>query len=87
MVSWNLVNITSGIGLVPDGTPMHNLKQCWLAISEVLWHSSEGDFTGNVQDIYPHYEFDNDWFKIIASSPRRQWINTSISKVEQVETS
>ena len=27
--------------------PGHYLNQCWLTISEVLWHSSEGDFTGN----------------------------------------
>ena len=26
--------------------PSHYLNQCWLTISEVLWHSQEGDFTG-----------------------------------------
>ena len=35
------------------------LKQCWLVISEVLRHSLEGNFTGNVHDIYPWYDFEN----------------------------
>ena len=39
--------------------PSHYLKQCWLIIIEVLWHSPEGNFTGNAQDIYPWYEFEN----------------------------
>ena len=34
-------------------------------ISEVLWHSSEGDFTGNAQD-GPLCVFENYSFKIIA---------------------
>ena len=33
--------------------PSHYLNQCWLIISEVLWHSPEGNFTWNAQDIYP----------------------------------
>ena len=33
-------------------TPSHYLNQCWLIISEVFWHSYEGGFTGNAQDIY-----------------------------------
>ena len=28
-------------------------------ISEVLWHSDEGNFTGNAPDIYPRHEFEN----------------------------
>ena len=42
--------------------PSHYLSQCWLIhviISEVLWHSCEGYFVGNAQDIYPWYEFEN----------------------------
>ena len=27
--------------------PSHYLNQCWLIISEVLWHSPEANFTGN----------------------------------------
>ena len=27
--------------------PSHYLNQCWLIISEVQWHSSEGNFTGD----------------------------------------
>ena len=32
--------------------PNHYLKLCWLIVSEILWHSHEGIFTGNTQDIY-----------------------------------
>ena len=38
--------------------PSHSLSQCWLIISETLWHSLEGNFTGNAQDIYPQFEFE-----------------------------
>ena len=38
----------------------HYQNQCWLIISKVLWHSPEGDFTGNVHVIYPCYDFEND---------------------------
>ena len=31
--------------------PSHYLKQCWLIIKCVLWHSPEGSFTGNAQDV------------------------------------
>ena len=31
--------------------PSHYLIQSWYIISEVLWHSPESSFTGNVQDI------------------------------------
>ena len=37
----------------------HYLSQCSLTISGVLWHSPEGNFTGNVQDIWPWYELEN----------------------------
>ena len=30
------------------------VNQCWLIINWVLWHSLEGDFTGNAQDINPY---------------------------------
>ena len=31
--------------------PSHYLNQCWLIISEALWHSPVDHFTGNAQDI------------------------------------
>ena len=37
--------------------PSHYLNQCWLVISVVLWHSPEGNFRGNAQDIHSWYEF------------------------------
>ena len=43
------------IGLLPDGimAPRHYLNQCWLIISEILCHSTEGNIRGIVQDISP----------------------------------
>ena len=38
--------------------PSHYLNQCWLVISEVLWHSPKGNLTGGDQAIYPWYEFE-----------------------------
>ena len=55
--------------------PCHYLNQCWVIISEVLWHSSEANFTGDVQGIYPWYEFENYKFKITVAPPRGQWVN------------
>ena len=40
-------------------TPDHYLNQCSVIINAVLWHSLEGTFTGNSQDICPWYEFEN----------------------------
>ena len=37
--------------------PSHNLNQCWVIVSEVLWHSPHGILAGNFRDIYPWYEF------------------------------
>ena len=39
--------------------PSHYLNQCWQIICEILWHSSDGSFTRNSQDIYPWYEIYN----------------------------
>ena len=52
--------------------PSHYLNQCWLIIREVFWHSTEGNFTGNVWDIYPWYAFVNHRFTITDASPRHQ---------------
>ena len=32
--------------------PSHYLNWCWLVISEVFWHSPEGNFTGNLLKIF-----------------------------------
>ena len=56
--------------------PSHYLNQCWLIISEALWHSPQGNFTGNAQDIYPWYEFENYQLKFTSTSLRGQGLNT-----------
>ena len=43
----------------------HYPNQCWLIISGVLWHSHEGNFTANSQNIYPWYESENDLFNTL----------------------
>ena len=55
--------------------PSHYLNQCWFIITDVFWHSHEGNFTRNAQDIYRSYEFENYEFKIAVASPRGQWVN------------
>ena len=44
--------------------PIYYLNQYQLIIRVVLWHSPEANFTGNAQDTYPWYEFDNYQFMI-----------------------
>ena len=39
-------------------TPSHYLNQCWLMISEVLWHSPDSNFTENTSEIYRWIEFE-----------------------------
>ena len=51
----------------------HHLNHCWLTISVVLWLSPEGNFTGNIKDIY----HENWWFKIITTSPRDRWVDNN----------
>ena len=48
--------------------PSHYLNQCWLLISEVLWHSLPSILTAPAQSCY--YKFENYTFKIFATSPR-----------------
>ena len=38
--------------------PSHYLNQCWLMISEVLWHSPDSNFTENASNIYCWNEFE-----------------------------
>ena len=54
--------------------PSHYLDQYWL-INKVLWHSPEGDFTGNAQDSYSWCGFENKRLKNTARYPRHQWVN------------
>ena len=50
--------------------PSHYLNQCWLMISEVLWHSPDSNFTENTSDIYRW----ND--QTVVKFPRGQWVKT-----------
>ena len=51
-------------------TPIHYLNHGSLIISEVLWHSHDGNFTGNPQNIWSWYELENYHLQITAASPQ-----------------
>ena len=55
--------------------PRHYPNQCWLLISEALWHSSESSFTTRIQATILCQKFGNNTFKITATSPRDQWVD------------
>ena len=48
----------------------HYLNQCWLLISEVLWHSSERNSTARAQAIILHNELESYILKITVISLR-----------------
>ena len=49
--------------------PCHYPNQCWLTISEVLWHSPDDNFTGKAQYIYPWKEFETQNYSHISQEP------------------
>ena len=48
-------------------TPSHYMSQCWLLISEVLWHSPDSSFIESAQAAILYKQFDDHTFKISAS--------------------
>ena len=56
--------------------PSHYLNQCWVTISENLWHSHESNFTVSGQATFRYDEFQNYRIGITATSPRRQWVKS-----------
>ena len=55
--------------------PSPCLKQCWLIIKSVLWHSPENNFTRIGHELNPYHELENFAFEIPATSPRGQRVN------------
>ena len=49
--------------------PSHYLNQCWLLISEVLWHSSENKSTARAQAIILHNELKSYVGKLLSYHP------------------
>ena len=58
--------------------PSHYLNQCWLIISDVQWHSYEGNFTRDASNINHYNQFENYITKILFKSPRANEINLSL---------
>ena len=77
MMSENLVNTGYSHGLLPDGAkPLPAPETSYFAlVNKVLWHSAESNFI-SAQTTILGYEFENIAFRIIATSPRGQWINS-----------
>ena len=54
--------------------PSHYLNQWWLIISEVQWHSYQGNFTRDASTINHWNLFENYMSKITVKFPRGQWV-------------
>ena len=68
--------------------PSHNLHQCWLAISGVLWHSPKGNFIWTSQESNSSSEFV--WklhFENSLHIPKSHWIDLSPITSQQLNTS
>ena len=87
MVTSIWVNINSGNGLMVMACYLmasshyltslsHTSHYLWLLISEVLWHSTLSNFPVSAQATILYNMFQNYTFKITATSPRGQWVNT-----------
>ena len=47
-----------------------------------MWHSPESDFTVSAPAIVPYDEFEMYTFEITAISPRAQWVNHVIKRLD-----
>ena len=57
-------------------TPSHYLNQCWLTMSKVLWHSSEGIIMGRSAHTNQWNKIENYMFRIAFRSHRGQWVDS-----------
>ena len=58
--------------------PSYYLNQWWYLISKIFWHSFESNFTVSLQATILYNEFENHTFRVTATSPRGQWVNTRL---------
>ena len=66
--------------------PSHYLKQCWLLISKVQWHSSEGNLTKRyLRHQCPKWTWKL-FSKIWLKSHRGQWVNPSSAYIYWIQT-
>ena len=61
----------------------HYLNQCWLTISKVPWHSSEGISIRSTADTRERNKIENWFFKIAFRFPRDQWVKTEITFINE----
>ena len=62
--------------LVQVMAPSHYLNQYWLSVNKVLWRSFQCNDYLNTQNINIQVLFEIFTFKIIATSPMGQWVNS-----------
>ena len=53
--------------------PSYYLNQCWLIISEVPWHSSEG--INYLKKMWRYQSIKQNYIKVATSSPSGPWVN------------
>ena len=56
--------------------PSRCLNQCWFLIKCIRWHSTEGIFIRNFDELNPWHVFKHQSFRITATSLRVQLVNT-----------
>ena len=61
--------------------PSHYLNQCWLIVSKVQRHSSEGNFTIDTSAMNHWNYLENYLSKISFKSPRGQWVDSHSPRV------
>ena len=59
----------------------HYLSQCWLLDNDVPWPSQHGNFIARTEATRSYDEVQNYISKIIATSPRIQWVKTHCNLV------
>ena len=65
--------------------PNHYLKQCWLIISKVLWHSSEGNFAAGISAITGNYA--NPVYGVATICHQVRWLRWGHPKLFHTATS
>ena len=63
------VNTDPSKGLLPDRAPNHHVSQCWLLLSDVLWHWPDNNFPARAQAGILYNEFKIVFLKVLPHLP------------------
>ena len=81
---WSSVSTLARVMACCLAAPSHYLNQCWLIISEVLWHFLKAI---SQKMLYSWYGLENCLFKMTATSPRGQWVKLTFEKFKDLTRS